>query len=676
MRVPLPRKLESREFRRLIERLERLPLRPATPRSILNEAPDTGEETGPGLAESARSRAVLELDPGWQAIRSNGRGPGDPLEIVASTPWWPLHSRGVEDALATLWRHDLAVSLAARRLAREHGDRDPDAVARAAMLHGLGRWAVAAVDPEWIERWLAILEPSERLALELQEIGCELGALGQRLAKRWGLEPLAIDATWLHSDLDRGLEHSAGEPERIVLIQQAYRLAERTPWSLQGNGGRELGDHDPRVKLLTAEVQARGSGPFVDSDATLREESLSRSVASLRLRLTAESETRQAQDRLLAALVASEPGDDPQSWAEVAGLAFCGAPGVATARVVWNEDDSASVTVSRREAEDRPGAIRVPINGSGRRLATVEIRPDPERPGGLHWLNAVVPAWSKWAALVDERARLDATLNRVVRSSRQRFDSEEPRLRESKLEALAEFAAGSGHELNNPLAVIVGRAQLLLVGETDVKRIRSLRAILGQAQRAHRILRDLMYVARPPEPRPRYCNPDEIAKTSLRDVRAEAEDRQVRLSVEIAEPSQRIWTDPEALRHLADSLVRNALEATPAGGLVRFLVGGDGKSLKWSLQDSGRGITPREGVHLFDPFFCGREAGRGLGMGLPRASRYVTLAGGEIRWHSMPGKGSTFIVRLPLAEPPGPPNLSTDGAASPKTGGEGRAAVA
>ena len=67
-----------------------------------------------------------------------------------------------------------------------------------------------------------------------------------------------------------------------------------------------------------------------------------------------------------------------------------------------------------------------------------------------------------------------------------------------KLDALGEFAAGAGHELNNPLAVIVGRAQLLLSRTDDPESARSLRIMLNQAGRAHRILRDLMFVGRPP----------------------------------------------------------------------------------------------------------------------------------------------------------------------------------
>src|SRR5205814_5448863 len=120
-------------------------------------------------------------------------------------------------------------------------------------------------------------------------------------------------------------------------------------------------------------------------------------------------------------------------------------------------------------------------------------------------------AWRAWAALVadrDQRARL---LERAVGALRARVEGQGGDLRRAKLEALAEFAAGAGHELNNPLAVIQGRAQLLLARSQDAEVARSLRILLNQAQRAHRILRDLMFVARPPAPRCRACRPSDFA---------------------------------------------------------------------------------------------------------------------------------------------------------------------
>jgi signal transduction histidine kinase len=264
-------------------------------------------------------------------------------------------------------------------------------------------------------------------------------------------------------------------------------------------------------------------------------------------------------------------------------------------------------------------------------------------------------AWDAWARVVDERVRLRQLLDEVLSAHRGRVDREESSRRRTMLDALAEFAAGAGHELNNPLAVIVGRAQLLMAREDDPEAIRSFRAIIAQAQRAHRILRDLMYVARPPEPRPRPCQPEEIVRACLRDLQAEAEARGVRIVAEAREPASRVWADPDPLRQLADILARNALEATPAGGSVLFTAGSDGRTLRWSVHDNGRGIGATEGLHLFDPFYCGRQAGRGLGLGLPRAARIVEQVGGDLRWQSVPGHGTTFQVSLPVGEiPQGP----------------------
>ena len=163
-----------------------------------------------------------------------------------------------------------------------------------------------------------------------------------------------------------------------------------------------------------------------------------------------------------------------------------------------------------------------------------------------------------------------------------------------------------------------------------------------------------MAVARPAPARPRPCLPDEVVRTCLRDLRDEAEARGVRLLAETRDPGPRAFLDPDPLRHLADVLARNAIEATPPGGTVTFTASGDSRDLRWSVQDDGKGLDPAEAAHLFDPFFCGRQAGRGLGLGLPRAARFVARSGGDLRWDPAPGRGTIFRLRLPLSPPPAP----------------------
>ena len=539
MRPPSPACPPSDDLRRRLDRLDGLPLRPCSARRLLAQ---------PG--ESAARLA--EVDPGWALAESIAGGPVDPLALIAERPWWPRPSAVATGWLDRLWRHAVAASRAARRLAIEAGDvgRDPDRAARAALLHPLGYWAVAAVDPEALADLLAEADPAARRDLERRRLGADAATLGRDLAERWGADAAVVDAAWLAGDLGARLANCAEAPALLPLTRKARAWADRTPWNL--SPGRGPGPPDPRLRLLMAEVEVRCGPGFVAPDAGEHEERLVRSHA----RLLAE-QAAAARDR----------------------AAFA-------------------------SARDR----------SARRLdaATAALLETGDR---------------------DARA-LDA----------------------AKLDALAEFAAGAGHELNNPLAVILGRAQLLLARRPDPEAARSLRAIAAQAQRAHRILRDLMAVARPPAPRPRPCLPDEVVRACLRDLRDEAEARGVRLVGETRDPGPRAWVDPDPLRHLADVLVRNAIEATPPGGTVRFTAAGDARGLLWSVQDDGRGLDPAEAAHLFDPFFCGRQAGRGLGLGLPRASRFVARSGGELRWDPAPApaRGTIFHLHLPLDPPPAP----------------------
>lgn len=560
----------SGDLRQRLERLDGLPLRPATVRRWL-------------LAEVAGRPTDPEIDPGFVLGAVRGPQPIEPLDLAAARPWWPTLKGPEADARERLWRHALAARLAARRLAIELGSDRPDDLARAAFLHGLGLWAVAAVAPARLADLLAIDDPARRREAGRDWFGAEPATLGRDLAERWGCPPLVAEAAWLHAGHDRGLRACADDPEALALIQAAHAWAERTPWALGPGPWAAIRPSDPRLKLLVAEVQVLCGAPLADPDATAPEEQLAREHAELLRRVDRLEREAEANRRFLDAIARS-------------------------GSVAW------------------PG---------------LDIEPPPA--------DAAQAAAEAWKAQLAARGRQARRLDAAVAAHRSRSESEDHDRRAARLEALAEFAAGAGHELNNPLAVIVGRAQLLLGRlADDADAGRSLRAILGQAQRAHRILRDLMYIARPPAPRPRPCQPGEIVRACLRDLQGEAERRGVRLTAEIAEPSAWAWADPDPLRHLADVLVRNALEATPSGGQVGVNAELDPRRLRWTVVDDGRGIDPGEARRLLDPFYCGRQAGRGLGLGLPRAARYVALAGGSLDWQSAAGRGATFRVTIPL----------------------------
>lgn len=659
MRVHAGRKSLGEKLQSRLQGLTHLPVRPQSARAVM-AALSVSDSASPSDGSSNASMsgglpAGTDLDPGWVlADRARPRR-ADPLEIIAETSWWPsmLATGQCTEAIQRLWRHSIAVALACRSLARERGDHDPDQLVRAGLLHGLGRWATAAVDPDWFTRWLNENDRAARRRLELADLGTDMADLGRRLAERWGCDPLVVDAAWLHDESSTALRTAAREPERLALIQEAVRWAEATPWSLAAAPGKETLTGEPRLRILVAEVQSKCGSLFVAADASPHEERMTRDNARLRIRLAELSRTNATQERVILALADDLPDESTMTWSARAGRVWCEEPEVSAARVVWRDPTSRVAP----PPNGRPASWTIPLESRSGVVAEVQLWLDPDQGDfrGRLERTRVLDAWRSWAARIADREVLERRLQAVVSGSRQSAEDEEERTRSAKVEALAEFAAGAGHELNNPLAVIVGRAQLLLAKATDPSTSKSLRIILSQAQRTHRILRDLMFIARPPEPRPRACRPADVLRVCLAEFEAEAASRGIRLTSEVDPSDQPAWMDPEAFRHLADILIRNALQASAGGGRIQVRSTQQGQALRLSVADAGKGVSTSEGAHLFDPFYCGRQAGRGLGLGLPRAARMVELAGGSLSWSSAVGQGSTFQVQLPLNRPPDEP---------------------
>jgi signal transduction histidine kinase len=252
-----------------------------------------------------------------------------------------------------------------------------------------------------------------------------------------------------------------------------------------------------------------------------------------------------------------------------------------------------------------------------------------------------------------------------------------------KLESLAEFAAGAGHEINNPLTVISGRAQLLLREETDPERQHALALISAQAMRVYEMIADMMLFARPPRPEPQSVELialiDNIVadflprgarqETAIRRVAAEKGSgpigaqhppgRSGQLDLTPFPPPMLIEADPVQLNVALRAICQNSLEALQSGGHIeiecsRHTPCADESETSSFVQirisDDGPGIAPEERRHLFDPFYSARQAGRGLGLGLSKAWRIITNHGGRLDVQSQPGHGATFVVTLPTKD--------------------------
>jgi signal transduction histidine kinase len=251
---------------------------------------------------------------------------------------------------------------------------------------------------------------------------------------------------------------------------------------------------------------------------------------------------------------------------------------------------------------------------------------------------------------------LEKEIDQLHQAVEEQAYSEDGRLRAGKLAALAEFAAGAGHEINNPLAVISGQAQYLLAhandwfpGESERPR-KALHTIVGQTHRIHGLLRNLMQFARPPAPRPVWFDlPTLLAETasSLGDL---AEQRGVRVEVGRTPDRLATFADVEQVRIAVTCLLRNAIEAAPAESWARVGVVEPVSDtvIEVAVEDGGPGPDPAQRLALFDPFYSGRAAGRGLGLGLPVAWRLTRQQGGDVRLDAARTGGPTrFLLSLP-----------------------------
>jgi len=305
-------------------------------------------------------------------------------------------------------------------------------------------------------------------------------------------------------------------------------------------------------------------------------------------------------------------------------------------------------------------------------------------PEGPAWLITLpMPTgWSSWAILIGSReqvqkwqadsAELDALLGSIclamqqavaahraeelaealAERARELHESEPQRLRKKSLDMVAEMAAGAGHEMNNPLAIISGRAQLLRPKLTDPDAQQACETIAEQADRCSRIVTELMQFARPDPPKPAALE----LKASLVPVVQEWLEQNglaaEQVVLDLPDDLPKAKFDAAHLARIVREVLDNSLQAVqddPAGLRINCRAEASDESIVLSITDNGPGMRPEVLAKALLPFFSYRTAGRRRGLGLSRAYRMAELNGGDLWLESSPEQGTTVFLRLPLA---------------------------
>jgi hypothetical protein len=335
----------------------------------------------------------------------------------------------------------------------------------------------------------------------------------------------------------------------------------------------------------------------------------------------------------LSDVAAQLAGDDPaqREAAILGGLLYCAEDWLGGWATPGNRGDKprGSLPAVARAAAVLAGDTTdaaVDVEAARRRGAAAAQRWAAELGGPADWLPALA---ARLARLADLEDRFRETLD------------------QEKLAALAEFAAGAGHEINNPLTVIAGRAQLFLQEETNPERRRALALINAQAMRVYEMIADLRLFARPPQPQLQPVALVELIDGLIAELSPLAAQQETALLRGGDGGPLVVMADPTQLAVALRALCQNALEALGGQGHIRIELGRRAGSVEIRVRDDGPGIPPDQRGHIFDPFYSARQAGRGLGLGLSKCWRIITNHGGRIAVEDQPGGGACFLITLP-----------------------------
>ncbi len=234
-------------------------------------------------------------------------------------------------------------------------------------------------------------------------------------------------------------------------------------------------------------------------------------------------------------------------------------------------------------------------------------------------------------------------------------------LQSEKLATVGQLAAGIAHEIGNPLNVILGNAEYLLMQlPLDDPARKELGVMVSETERVSRLIRQLLEFSRPSPLDLKPVNVGEVVEETLALAATQVEKAGIAVERRFEAGLPPAKGDRNQLHQLFLNIVMNAIQAMPEGGKLTVTIGLTRVSddyetepqdyLDVEFRDTGCGIPPENLGKIFEPFFSTKDPGRGTGLGLAVCARIVQLHNGTIDVRSDVGKGSVFSVKLPVGD--------------------------
>jgi len=267
-------------------------------------------------------------------------------------------------------------------------------------------------------------------------------------------------------------------------------------------------------------------------------------------------------------------------------------------------------------------------------------------------LGTLAQAFNDMAeSLAANRAELTRKNEALSTANEHMQSMQEQLLRSERLAAIGQLAAGVSHEIDNPVGIILGNAELLL---EDMKEDDPLRddvaAIIEECRRCKRITGGLLGFARSPEGHHDRVELNQLVKETIASLRPQMLFKDLDLQIDSSAENLSVTADTDQLRQVMINVLLNAAQALQGVGLLKISLLKKSDHALVHIDDSGPGIPEVDREKVFQPFFSTKAHGEGTGLGLPLCRKLVEAQGGEIFVHKAPLGGARLSVSLPLSD--------------------------
>ena len=264
--------------------------------------------------------------------------------------------------------------------------------------------------------------------------------------------------------------------------------------------------------------------------------------------------------------------------------------------------------------------------------------------------------WTKGIPVLNKDGNIIEWIGASVDITDKKLDEEEKQklqsqlIQSEKMAAIGQLVGGIAHEINNPMGVILGFAQIVAKNIKEENPLyMPLKSIEREAIRCKELIRDLLTFSRIGKTQAELIDINKTINETLSLIESQVKLKESEIIKEFSTALPLISVNKNQIQQIIVNLCNNAIDAISYNGKITIKTKTNDNQIEIYISDTGKGMTEKIKKHIFEPFFTTKEVGKGTGLGLSISYEIIKNHNGTIIVESEPGKGTTFIIKLPLS---------------------------